>query len=432
VRINPHSNQYIPDISTIKSSKMTTTTMHFGPEWMRPKHPLRPQNPPSPPPNPHAPSGASSYSALLTPSLNTQEPSDSANPFLYSKEDLLKIYKDGGGRGGLGLEVERWEGVVREVGSEPVSLKEWTEGERKVHLTSSAHFGVTPYLIAPQLFTSSSINSEVRRRQSTDYLSPHAMQSGERPKHSHTGPGGAPLRERFGGMMRKRDGTGAYILFFSPMWKDVNANTTDQPAQSMPRKLSLSSPQGPHGSPRDSGLPSPRTRGPLAPGFDGILNSGETWVSRRRASESGTRLSSGVHPRVDDDDELQSASRLRIDEQEEDQHRHPESIDTPDPLGEDVSSRNMSALSGNSQGREPSVVDNSPSMNGTERPSSPTFHNPTHSVPTESIPVQPLTNPTPVTATSQTVTNPATIEWTYLDPQGSVQGKRKPHQSSCI
>jgi PERQ amino acid-rich with GYF domain-containing protein len=117
---------------------MTTTTMHFGPEWMRPKHPLRPQNPPSPPPNAHVPSGASSYSALLTPSLqSTQESSDSPNPFLYSKEDLLKFYKDGGGRGGLGLEVERWEGVVREVGSEPVALKEWTEGERKVLLTST-------------------------------------------------------------------------------------------------------------------------------------------------------------------------------------------------------------------------------------------------------------------------------------------------------
>jgi PERQ amino acid-rich with GYF domain-containing protein len=119
--------------------------MHFGPEWMRPKHPLRPQNPPSPPPNPHAPSGASSYSALLALSPNnSQESSDPANPFLYSKEDLLKIYKDGGGRGGLGLEVERWEGVVREVGSEPISLKELTDGQRKVHLTSIAHFGVTP------------------------------------------------------------------------------------------------------------------------------------------------------------------------------------------------------------------------------------------------------------------------------------------------
>ena len=27
---------------------------------------------------------------------------------------MLRIYKEGGGRGGLGLEVERWEGVVRE------------------------------------------------------------------------------------------------------------------------------------------------------------------------------------------------------------------------------------------------------------------------------------------------------------------------------
>ena len=106
--------------------------MHFGPEWMRPKHASRPQNPPSPPPNPSPPTGVSSYSALLTPSPNnTQEPSDSANPFLYSKEDLLKIYKDGG-RKGLGLDVERWEGVVREVGSEPVALKDWTEGEKKV------------------------------------------------------------------------------------------------------------------------------------------------------------------------------------------------------------------------------------------------------------------------------------------------------------
>ena len=44
----------------------------------------------------------------------------------------MKFYKDGGGKRGLGLDVERWEGVVREVGSEPVALKEWTEGERKV------------------------------------------------------------------------------------------------------------------------------------------------------------------------------------------------------------------------------------------------------------------------------------------------------------
>lgn len=32
----------------------------------------------------------------------------------------------------MGLEVERWEGIVREVGYEPVGLKEAGEAERKV------------------------------------------------------------------------------------------------------------------------------------------------------------------------------------------------------------------------------------------------------------------------------------------------------------
>lgn len=252
------------------------------------------------------------------------------------------------------------------------------------------------------------------------------MQSGERPKLSHTGSGGTtPLRERFGGMMRKRDGTGEHLSFFDLAWRYVNASTLDQPAQTTPRKLSLSSPQGPLGSPRDSGLPPPRTRGPLAPGFDGILNSGETRVSRRRTSESGTRLSSGIGLRADDDDELQSTSRLKIDERDEEQHCQPESNDAPNPRDETVSSQNPGVPPMSSQGPEQSVVDNtvSPSINGTERP---TFHSPTQPVPTESVP-QPLT---PVTAASQPVTNPATVEWSYLDPQGQVQGNTFPPSPS--
>ncbi|KAH9964550.1 hypothetical protein BC827DRAFT_940967 [Russula dissimulans] len=339
---------------------MTTTTMHFGPEWMRPKHPL----------------------PLLTPSLNsTQESSDSANPFLYSKEDLLKIYRDGGGRGGLGLEVERWEGVVREVGSEPVALKEWSDGERKLF--------------------AGSINSEVRRRQSSDYLSPLATQSGERPKLSHSGSGmTTPIRERFGGLMRKRDGT-------------------DQPALTVPRKLSLSSTQGPLGSPRDSGLPSPRTRGPATPGFDGILNSGESWVSRRRASESGTRLNPGTTSRADGDDEPQSTSRLKIDEEEEDQHRHSGPTDTPDPPVQSASPQNLSPQSGTSPpGPELSVNHAvSSSINGAEDAATST-----HTANPVSDSPQSLINSTSVTAASQLVTNPANVEWSYLDPQGNVQG----------
>jgi hypothetical protein len=45
---------------------------------------------------------------------------------------MLKIYRDGGGKGGLGLEVERYEGIVREIGSEPVGLREMSENEKKV------------------------------------------------------------------------------------------------------------------------------------------------------------------------------------------------------------------------------------------------------------------------------------------------------------
>lgn len=112
---------------------MTTTTMHFGPEWMRTKGTARPA--PEPPLPAAAPAGTSTYSALVAPTSNlpTQRP-DASNPFRYPKEEMLRIYKEGGGRGGLGLEVERWEGIVREVGCEPVGLKEMSESEKKVRV----------------------------------------------------------------------------------------------------------------------------------------------------------------------------------------------------------------------------------------------------------------------------------------------------------
>lgn len=45
---------------------------------------------------------------------------------------MLRIYKEGGGRGGLGLEVERWEGIVHEVTNEPTGLREMGDAEKKV------------------------------------------------------------------------------------------------------------------------------------------------------------------------------------------------------------------------------------------------------------------------------------------------------------
>lgn len=108
--------------------------MHFGPEWMR-KGPSRAN--PSPPLATPAIIAASTYSALVAPaSHQPPEKPDPSNPFRYSKDDMIRIYKEGGGKGGLGLEVERWEGIVREVGSDPISLKEMTEAEKKVCTTA--------------------------------------------------------------------------------------------------------------------------------------------------------------------------------------------------------------------------------------------------------------------------------------------------------
>ena len=122
---------------------MSTTTMHFGPEWMRAKQPhatVRPHAP-SPPPTVQniisggspAPQGASSYSALLTaPVPPTQVERYTAHPFKYSRDEILQVWKEGGGRGPLPIEVELWEGVVREKAGEPACLRDLTEAEKKV------------------------------------------------------------------------------------------------------------------------------------------------------------------------------------------------------------------------------------------------------------------------------------------------------------
>ncbi|KAI0063184.1 hypothetical protein BV25DRAFT_1990965 [Artomyces pyxidatus] len=360
---------------------MTATTMHFGPEWMRPKHASRPQNPPSPPPSSAtATHGPSSYSSLVNPALGApQEKPDVANPFRYSKEEMVRIYKEGGGRGGLGLEVERWEGVVREVGSEPVALKEWTDAEKK-------------------LFTGS-LNSEVRRRQSTDYLSPLATASGERPKLSHTGSGlASPMRERFGNPLgRGRGGP-------------------DQPTLAIPRKLSLSAAQGPLSSPRESGIPSPRTRGPLTPGFDGILNGGETWTSRRRASESASKAPNLNAVRDAGDTELSGASRTKIEEESE------------EPLRSDTGRREQGQNGHQESASGQFTQQSDASRTSEDPPPSNTNGLDRLSLNEQQPAIQPsasgglqggseLANSGP-----QGIPDAASIEWSYLDPQGQVQG----------
>ncbi|KDN34611.1 hypothetical protein RSAG8_12310, partial [Rhizoctonia solani AG-8 WAC10335] len=121
--------------------------MLFTPEWIRkPRTSLSPNTTGNSPgttsnllPTPPIPTSTqlpnvSSYSSLLTsasppPQIKSE---DENYPFRYSKEQLLRVWKDGGGRGGIGLEVERWPGIVKEVGGEPQGVKEMTPEERKI------------------------------------------------------------------------------------------------------------------------------------------------------------------------------------------------------------------------------------------------------------------------------------------------------------
>ncbi|KAG8735681.1 hypothetical protein FRC12_017957 [Ceratobasidium sp. 428] len=129
----------------------SASSLHFGPEWMRKPSrgslsshsPNAAGNSPSAtsnmlptPPTQAAPAlpNVSSYSSLLTSTSPPPEikSEDESYPFRYSKDQMIRVWKDGGGRGGLGLEVERWPGIVREVGGEPVGVRDMTQEERKV------------------------------------------------------------------------------------------------------------------------------------------------------------------------------------------------------------------------------------------------------------------------------------------------------------
>lgn len=56
------------------------------------------------------------------------------------------MWKDGGGRGPLPIEVEMWEGVVRERAGEPACLRELTEAEKKVKEWKNYYFSAITFL----------------------------------------------------------------------------------------------------------------------------------------------------------------------------------------------------------------------------------------------------------------------------------------------
>ncbi|KAG6837899.1 hypothetical protein H0H93_013052 [Arthromyces matolae] len=334
---------------------MSSTTMHFGPEWMRPKHQAaqRTQPPPSPPPGPT--SVASTYSALLSPAPPQQpEKRDEFHPFRYSREELLRIYREGGGKGGLGLEVERWEGVVREAVSDPIGLREMGDAEKKGPL-----------------------NSDLRRRQSTDVLSPLSTQTlgNDRSRHNLNSPSsaaGSPLRDRFGSLRR------------------------DQPSINIPRKQSLSNLQP--ASPREAAAPSPRRGSGFTSGFDGILG-GDSWIARRRASEASLKAGALRDGGLDHQTENKTSD---IQEEEEQNYeinelkRSAGDLDDSGHIGASQVSEDLSPATGQNDNANVAKNSKDPSNTGS------------------------LNNS--VSDSSAITLDLATVEWSYKDPSGQVQG----------
>ncbi|KAF8446148.1 hypothetical protein L210DRAFT_840512 [Boletus edulis BED1] len=361
---------------------MATTTMHFGPEWMRAKPqtlPARHQPPPSPSPPQSAAAtqsqqlATSTYSALVTPVAQEPDKRDESRPFRFTKDEMLRIYKEGGGRGGLNLEVERWEGIVRDVGTDPVGLREMSEVEKKLF--------------------AGPLNSELRRRQSADLTNSLSSPS-DRQRLSHSN-SATNSTMRYGPFMgRRRD-------------------STDQSPLHLPRKLSLSNIQGGTlASPRDA-LPSPRNRiGAFSSGFDGVLNSGDSW-SRKRPSAGVAGLGGGILARGEGKEE--DARYSEIKEEEESTTHHSTDVHDGDPA----------------------AIMNPPSSGPNVPPSNPTPVGPLSSSDVgqgmAGMSLETLHQPNPNTRVSSTtnplpsgpppgLTDPASIEWSYLDPQGQVQG----------
>ena len=229
-----------------------------------------------------------------------------------------------------------------------------------------------------QIF-SGSLNSEIRRRQSTDYLSPLTTTLGERPKLGRDTTASSPLRERMGTFAgRRRDSTGIPHTS-SSVYVVLITCVLDQPPLTLPRKPSLSSMQGPLASPRDAPLPSPRVR--VGSGFDGVLDG--SWTAKRRAAEglakSGNRT---------DSKDVQDKG---IKEEEE------ETQPTVDP-GANPPKENSNGAQQSNGSMQLNEEDTLTSQGVPSQDSAP------------SVPPG-IANP-----------DPASIEWSYLDPQGQIQG----------
>jgi PERQ amino acid-rich with GYF domain-containing protein len=264
--------------------------------------------------------------------------------------------------------------------------------------------GITTKLFAGPL------NSELRRRQSVDYISLTTAQTGERLRTNHNPSLGSPMRERFGSYMgKRRDSTGQSPLHVTTR---LLTRCQDQPPLAPSRKLSHTVTYPPPGPARDAGQTAPRGgRVGFGQSFDGVLNGGESWVARRKSTEGG--LKQGVSPltKPGPAGTEQEIKGLDVHEEGQEQEAPPQPMD---PAGSVDGGGVAPDVTLDSQSVEAAVADltlNDAKASVQDQPPAP---NVDHSPPSFSV------GPPPG------LPDLSNTEWSYLDPQGDVQGNPTP------
>lgn len=176
-------------------------------------------------------------------------------------------------------------------------------------------------------------------------------------------------------------------------------NYTDQLPLTLPRKQSLSSLQGSLPSPREAPLPSPRVRIGHSSAFDGVLDG--SWTAKRRASEGIPKPATSQNP----------LAEAGIKEEEEEYRLGPQlareqngfsASPPPDPAfrGPNNPTGDSSGVSAAENMRRNDSVQNGASV----------------------LTGQPT--PDPITSGPPPgLVDLASVEWSYLDPQGQIQGR---------
>lgn len=183
----------------------------------------------------------------------------------------------------------------------------------------------------------------------------------------------------------------------------------------MPRRQSLSSSQGALASPRDGALPSPRTRMGFGPGFDGVLSGGDSW--RRKATEVVSKSTGASREPANETDSKQ----VKISEEDEEPDIATTAI-PEDKVGPNIRSTSEQFHTGiiaNDTTKRPDIQ----TVNNEKGDAS--LRNASHYMSEASSGggfVAPAPAPSPA---AQSHPDLANVEWSYLDPQGNVQGKHR-------